>query len=267
MKTEKITCAGYIRVSSVGQTEGESLSIQENAVKEYAKSKGWQIFKIYSDDETGIFSDRSAFQEMKQDATKGKFLKLVFTKLDRLGRSARNNLNLFDYYEKLGIDLVCLDQNISATPEGQLLRGVLSLLAEYEHNLIKMRTQGGRVAKVKRKEHIIGTLPFGFRWNTETLKIESVEEETETCQKIFKYALDGISTGEIARKLNEEGLKTKNDLNWDNDAILLLLRNTAYYGDYITHKFRHKWIEVEVEEDGKKQLKKKLLKEPRPESE
>jgi site-specific DNA recombinase len=258
MTPQKTVVAGYARVSSIAQGKGESLQEQEKAIREYAEKEGWKIHQVYIDRETGIRDDRTNFQKMKEEARARKFSKILFCKLDRFGRSASDNLVNFDFYSELEVDLICLDQNIPKTPEGALLRGVLSLLAEYEHNLIKSRTQGGRLAKVAKKEIIIGTMPYGYRWNQEERKIEIVEEEKGNYLGMVKGILDGSSPGSIANKLNDAGKKTRKGNPWDADAVRLILQNRTHYGDYVTHQYRH----VMLKTKGKK-----IQKESRPPSE
>jgi DNA invertase Pin-like site-specific DNA recombinase len=46
---DRIKIAGYIRVSTADQIDGESLTTQEDAIKQFAKLKDWELTKVYSD--------------------------------------------------------------------------------------------------------------------------------------------------------------------------------------------------------------------------
>jgi len=57
----KTTICGYSRVSTQDQGT-ESLPDQERRIKEYAKSHGYTIFRIYLDKESGAEENRASFQ-------------------------------------------------------------------------------------------------------------------------------------------------------------------------------------------------------------
>jgi DNA invertase Pin-like site-specific DNA recombinase len=69
---------------------------------------------------------------------------LVITKLDRLGRSLRNLMDVGDDLRKRGVELVVLDQGIdTSTPVGQMFFHILGAVAEFEHSLMVERTKQG----------------------------------------------------------------------------------------------------------------------------
>ena len=74
---------------------------------------------------------------------------LVIWRLDRLGRSMAEVLQIVDDLNGRGVNLVSLTDGVDATtPTGRLLLGVLVAAAEYERNLISERTIAGlRAAK------------------------------------------------------------------------------------------------------------------------
>lgn len=72
---------------------------------------------------------------------------LVITKLDRLGRSLRNLLELSATLGERGIGLRVLDQGIDTTmPGGRLCFHIIGAIAEFERELISERTHDGLAA-------------------------------------------------------------------------------------------------------------------------
>lgn len=72
---------------------------------------------------------------------------LVITKLDRLGRSLRNLMDIGDDLRQRGVQLVVLDQGIdTSTPVGQMFFHILGAIAEFEHALMTERTKQGLAA-------------------------------------------------------------------------------------------------------------------------
>jgi DNA invertase Pin-like site-specific DNA recombinase len=71
----------------------------------------------------------------------------VVTKLDRLGRSLENLIELSKQLQAKGVDLVVLDQGIdTSTPVGKMFFHILGAIAEFEHALMSERTRDGLAA-------------------------------------------------------------------------------------------------------------------------
>jgi DNA invertase Pin-like site-specific DNA recombinase len=72
---------------------------------------------------------------------------LVVTKLDRLGRSLENLIELSAQLQQSGVDLVVLDQAIdTSTAMGRMFFQILGSIAEFEHALMSERTLDGLAA-------------------------------------------------------------------------------------------------------------------------
>ncbi len=72
---------------------------------------------------------------------------LVVTKLDRLGRTLTNLIDLSKDMETHGVDLVVLDQGIdTSTAVGRMFFQILGAIAEFEHALMSERTRDGLAA-------------------------------------------------------------------------------------------------------------------------
>ena len=72
---------------------------------------------------------------------------LVVTKLDRLGRSLENLIELSRTLQERRVDLVVLDQGIdTSTAIGRMFFQILGSIAEFEHSLMSERTRDGLAA-------------------------------------------------------------------------------------------------------------------------
>jgi DNA invertase Pin-like site-specific DNA recombinase len=141
---------GYARVS----TQDQDLTAQRDALA----ALGVPVERTYVDHGlTGTNRDRPGLREALAACRSGDTL--VVTKLDRLARSlpdARDILeNLTTHEVKLSIGGSVHDPT---DPVGRLLFNVLAMVAEFESDLIRMRTREGmRVAKAK--GHLRGRPP------------------------------------------------------------------------------------------------------------
>ena len=121
---------GYGRVSSTGQ----SLDVQLEKLKHCSK--------IYQEKKSGRTDNREQLQLALDYVREGDVF--VITKLDRLGRSTRDLLNIINKLETKGVQLQVLDQNIdTGTPTGKLMFTMLSSIAEFENELRRERQSDG----------------------------------------------------------------------------------------------------------------------------
>ena len=139
---------GYARVS----TQGQSLELQ---LEQLGKA-GCE--KIYRETASGARSDRPQLHSLLKGLQPGSTL--VVTRLDRLARSTIDLLTII----KTIADRNCLFKSLTdpwcdtTTPGGRLMLTVLSGLAEFERDLIKVRTTEGR-ERAKRSGVKMGRKP------------------------------------------------------------------------------------------------------------
>ena len=123
---------GYARVSSSGQ----HLDMQRTALIDAGCDK------IYSEKVSGV-AHREQLQECMQYLREGDTL--VIYKLDRLGRSLKNLLDIIEQLQQKKVNLVSLRDNIdTGSTAGKLVLHIFASLAEFERDLIKERTEEGR---------------------------------------------------------------------------------------------------------------------------
>jgi len=130
--------AGYIRVSKREQ----DYETQHQMVLDYCKNHNYELYELYKDKFTGKEFSRPDFDRMLADMRDRKFNVIVVYKLDRIGRSLKHLLNLFEEFKNREVEFVSLTQNFdTSTPEGELQLHFMMLLADYERKLISARTQ------------------------------------------------------------------------------------------------------------------------------
>ncbi len=126
---------GYARVSTLDQ----NMALQRDAL---AKAN---CDRVFEDTASGAKADRPGLAEALSHLRKGDTL--VVWKLDRLGRSLKNLIEVTQDLEKKGIGLRSLQEQIdTTTPGGKLVFHVFGALAEFERDLVRERTNAGLVA-------------------------------------------------------------------------------------------------------------------------
>ena len=183
MNIKQKKAVGYIRVSTIIQVkEGESLSTQRQQIVDYAKNKGWELGDIYSDE--GISGARIEyrinFKRLIEDAKQGKFEVVIFTKLSRIARNAREYMNLSYELEEHGITLVSIKENIDPTTRtGKMMAVILALFAEWEHETIKEQMYENKMIRWREQRTFIGRPPYAYYWNKEKKQLEINKEEAK----------------------------------------------------------------------------------------
>ena len=126
---------GYARVSTQDQNLGLQIAALEAA--------GCQ--KIFDDKISGSRAERPGLDKMLEMLREGDTL--VVWKLDRLGRSVKQLVNMVGDLHKKGIQFKSLTDAIdTGTPSGRFFFHVMASLAEMERELTVERTRAGLAA-------------------------------------------------------------------------------------------------------------------------
>jgi DNA invertase Pin-like site-specific DNA recombinase len=126
---------GYARISISDQ----NLNLQMDALQ----LAGCE--KIYSDRISGAKAARPGLSLALEVARTGDVL--VVWRLDRLGRSLKDLIEIMSTLDERGIGLQSLQESISTTNNsGRLIFHLFGALAEFERNLISERTTAGLIA-------------------------------------------------------------------------------------------------------------------------
>ena len=120
-------------------TEQQNLDRQLDALKNY----GCDV--IYNEKITGTKRDRPELEKLLDRMTVGDTV--VVESLSRLGRSTKDLIELTELFEKNGVHLVSLKEQIdTSTATGKLLFTLMSAIAQFERDVIADRTREGLAA-------------------------------------------------------------------------------------------------------------------------
>jgi len=170
---------GYARVS----TQDQKLELQTDALKK----AGCEL--IFKEKISGKSRDRPELIKLFDKLRKGD--ELFVWKLDRLGRSIRDLIDLITQLHELGVAFISLQDGINThTAAGRFTFNLFASLAEFEREIIKERTNAGLAAARARGRK--GGRPSGL--TSETLsKAKSVK---------LLYDQQEKTMGDIAKDLS-----------------------------------------------------------------
>ena len=140
---------GYARVS----TQEQNLDLQLDALKDAGCEQ------VFTDKISGSKKKRPGLEELKHILRKGD--KVIVWKLDRLGRSLPDLVNLVNFFDAKGTEFQSLQDRIDAsTPVGQFTFHIFAAVAQFERDIIQMRTFAG--LKAARARGRFGGRPKGL---------------------------------------------------------------------------------------------------------
>jgi DNA invertase Pin-like site-specific DNA recombinase len=173
---------GYARVSTTDQ----NLELQLEALNKVACEK------IFTDQVSGTTFERGGLSEALGYVRKGDCI--VVWKLDRLGRSLKELLELVGKLEEMGVGFRSITEGMdTSTSGGKMIFHVFGALAQFERDLIRERTKAG-LAAAKAKGRI------GGRPNSiDSTKVESIDKLCESMSVTAACKQVGVSRASYYR--------------------------------------------------------------------
>lgn len=176
MRKEELIIAkvGYARVS----TRDQSLDSQIDTLKDYGCDK------IFSEKVSGRKTKKTELDKCLEYLREGDIL--VIYKLDRLGRTTKQLIELAQWLENNNIELQIIDMNINTKDAmGKMFFTMMSAFAELEANLLSERTKKG-LASARARGRVGGRprLPehkrseIRYLYNVQKLTGQEVAEKT-----------------------------------------------------------------------------------------
>ncbi len=177
---------GYLRVSTTDQEHG--IDAQRTAIRLEAERRGWDVIWLEDSGRSGKSLDRPAVREALAMLERGEAVALAVSKLDRLTRSVHDFSGLLSTASRQGWGLVMLDLGVdTTTPAGKLVANVVAAVAEWERDMIALRTREG-LAAAKAK---------GVRLGAPS------RQDPQTVARIHALRNDGMTYRAIADVLND----------------------------------------------------------------
>jgi DNA invertase Pin-like site-specific DNA recombinase len=213
-----LSYVAYYRVSTKEQGEsGLGLAAQKQTVRNFVKDATLLIGEF-----TEVESGKSNYREQLQQAmqlSRSKGATLVIAKLDRLSRNASFIFMLRDS----GVNFICADM-----PEANTLTiGIFAVLAQHERELISTRTKAALAAK-KGQGYKLGS-PANLTQEAIAKGREkrsqnalSNQANKQAAHLITMLRETGVSFGEIVKRLNELGYRTRRGGGYSKSTVKML---------------------------------------------
>lgn len=246
----------YYRLSRDEDAELNSLNNQRNILVEYANANNHEIVgESFDDNVSGMHFNREGISKIYEQVENKAIDAIIVKDLSRLGRHRTQTAMFIDYLREHDVRVLSVTENIDTSNEDDdLMIGFKGIFNDMYARDISKKIRAGY--KQKQKNGIVITVPLGYFKDKNTNEIVIVEEEAEIVRKIFDLYLSGYGLKAIAKKLNDEGIKSpqyyqnkmynkklpsnKPEITgrylWVNTTVKRILQNEFYIGTVTCHK-------------------------------
>ncbi|HEY7465880.1 MAG TPA: recombinase family protein [Dehalococcoidia bacterium] len=207
----------------------ESISRQNRRFLDYCEDQGYEVATTFSE-ESGSPGGPAFAQliDYLKRPEKG-FMIVIAPSATTLADDAVVAAARCLQVERLGARLQFIDDG--AGVDGDPLRAIVQSWSNSRSEEVREKVKSALRRKAVRGE-VLGRPPYGYHVGPRN-RLEVVDDEAVVVRYIFRlYLHDGLGIRLIARRLNEEGLRTRRNRAWSMVSIRDILRNRAYLGTY-----------------------------------
>jgi site-specific DNA recombinase len=230
----------YARVSSEQQREENTIASQTASLIEFAKSHDLEVPEEWVFEDKGYSGatlERPGLERVRDLAAEGHIQVVLAYAPDRLSRKYAYQILLIEELARHGVETLFVRAPQGDSAEDQLLVQFQGMIAEYERAQILERSRRGKRHRAHSGEiSVLSGAPYGYRYIRKTDEAPAAytvyEAEAGVVRRIYEmYTLQGLSIGEITRRLNAEGIPTRKvSARWERSTVWAVLRNPAYRG-------------------------------------
>ena len=272
----KMKIAIYLRLSKEDEwitQESNSISCQRLLLKGYIERnfENYEIMEFVDDGYSGTSMDRPGMKEMLTCVRQKKINCIIVKDFSRF---SRDYVETGSYVEQIfpfmGVRFISVNDHYDSEDSHQKTIGMnlafKTLVNDLYSKDLSVKVKSSLTSKKERGIYCSGNCPFGYRKKADDRnQVEVVEEEAEVVREIFRLTLEGYTSVEIAKKFNQESIKTPSEyliargathrkpvgkeFSWQHSVICNILKNDFYVGDVVYGKYEKDSV------GGKKHLK------------
>jgi DNA invertase Pin-like site-specific DNA recombinase len=257
--------AVYVRMSTEHQQY--STSNQMDVIREYAKKRGQEIVKEYSDDgKSGLnIKGRGSLGQMIRDVIEGKahYKSILVYDVSRWGRFQDADESAYyeyicrqagvmvhycaEQFENDGSPISTIVKGIKRTMAGEYSRELSAKVFQGACRLVKLGFRQGGAAGYGLRRVLVdvngvkkGELKMGEQKSIQTDRVVLVagpDEELAIVRRIYhEFITDGKAETEIAAGLNAQGILTDYGRPWNRGTVHQVQTNEKYIGNNVYHR-------------------------------
>lgn len=231
----------YARVSSEQQAAAHTIASQVAALQARVAADGLalpEMRQFFDEGYSGATLVRPALEQLRDLIATGAVDRLYVHSPDRLARKYAYQVLLVDEFQRMGVEVICLNRALGRSPEDDLLLQVQGMMAEYERAKIVERHRRGKLHAARAGAvNVLSGAPYGYRYVDKhagggQARYDMVADEARVVRQIFAWVgEERLTIGEVCRRLTQAQEVTRTGKTvWDRSVIWGILKNPAYMG-------------------------------------
>lgn len=200
-----IEAMAYLRVSGLGQTDGDGFPRQRAAIERYAAANGITIVEWYQEQVQGSrdSDERVGLTKLFVDAAERGVKVMVVEALHRFARDLMIQESILADINRRGMRLISAAEPdlCSDEPSRVLMRQIFGAFNQYERGMIVAKLRVARERIKARGERCEGRRPYGW-YPGEAAGLDMIR------------AAGGQSPAAVARSLDAAGIRPRSGQQW-----------------------------------------------------
>lgn len=235
----------YTRISKTSQQEGSGLDEQLSRIDAYIKSKPeflgseityWQDVGVSAFKNKNIHDGQLAeFIKQVESGSIGVGHALVIYSLDRLSRRSSWDEDTIQKLVKSGVDIHDVSTPVVLKRDDPFSKIIMELIVARGNNESRIKSERSiagweKRLKETREQGKVFTRKLPRWLSTDENGYVVITEQAELIKRIFLEYTNGLSSPMIARRLNEEGIKSTGCSMWRSNTITKLIKDERLRG-------------------------------------
>jgi site-specific DNA recombinase len=230
----------YCRVSSIKQaTVGDGLRSQETRCRDYARTKGYEIIAVFSDDVSGSRIDRPGMKDMLAFTRKRRATGTIvlIDDVSRLARDLSAHLKLRADIADAGGILESPSIEFGESSDAVLIENLLASVSQHQRQKNGEQTKNRMKARVQNGYWVMQA-PVGYRYQRVTGRGKMLVRD-EPAASVIVEALEGFANGRfenqaaVQRFLQANPLFPKDSTGRVGHTRVNLILNQPLYAGYL----------------------------------
>ncbi len=237
---KKLRVAAYCRVSTDKDEQLNSFEVQKTYYTEkIASNPNWKMADIFADEGiSGVsMKKRDEFKRMLRHCREGRIDMILVKSVSRFGRNTVDVMRTVRSLREKNITVLFEKENLDTSQmTSELMLAFFSAFSQSESESIRENIIRGNAMAYAQGKVSVSPAMFGFKKGGDGEPVID-EEQAGVVRMIYKDYLDGMTPGDIKKKLERMHIKTAFGRDtWSTTVILALLQNEKYRGDALLQK-------------------------------
>lgn len=238
---------GYLRVSSKGQRDRNTIEAQRRAIASWITSQGWKLARpidTYVDDgrsaKSGNLEARTGFALLLRDMARDVFDVVVVVDMDRISRSEDQTERgaILGAFQRAGVQIAIVGGQMLdlSSAAGDLYSSLQSVFAADWLRKHRERIKRAKSIAISKGKKPAGPTPYGFRYDRHTGVWSHDELEANLVREIFARVRAGEACYSIGLSFHDRGEPSPQGGLFRPERVWVIVRNPVYRGVWMADK-------------------------------